>query len=104
MTTGRGKKFFSSPEYADPLGSHKIADSKDTRDRFQKAKQPGREANCLPPSSAEVKNGLSKMSSLLIWSQVLPRDSCTSKRQQFSCTGLFEMIVGVLTTCHTQYT
>jgi len=85
LTTGRGKRFFSSPEYLDLLGPHKITDSTDTRDIFQKAKQPGHEANRSPPSSVEVKNELNKMFRLLIRSQVPPRDNCTSKLQQFNC-------------------
>jgi len=69
LTTWRGKRFFPTPEYPDLLRSHKITDSTDTRNLFQKAKQPGREANSSRPSSAEVKYELSKLSTLLICSQ-----------------------------------
>ena len=33
-----------------------------------------------------------------------PIDICVTVHHWYSNTGLFEMIVGALTTCHTQYT
>jgi hypothetical protein len=48
-------EFFSSPPRPERLGAHPASYPMGTRASFPGVKQPGREADHSPPSSAEVK-------------------------------------------------